>query len=44
MLDDVVFDVGAHHAHDFGELHALAATVRYWPALISWLDWTGSGG
>jgi proline iminopeptidase len=94
MLDDVVFDVGAHQGHDFGELHALEALAatnipvlaiagehdrptppacarriaetaprgelvviegvghfpfaeapeRYWPALISWLDRTGSGG
>ena len=25
MLDDVVFQVEAHHGHDFGELHALEA-------------------
>jgi proline iminopeptidase len=93
MLDDVVFNVEAHHEHDLGELHALEALAatdipvlaivgaqerfgtgaaeriaetaprgeliviegtahfpfaeapdRYWPALISWLDRTGSAG
>lgn len=92
MLDDVVFDVEAHHEHDLGELHALEALAatdipvlaivgaqerfgtgaseriaetaprgeliviegaahfpfaeapeRYWPAVISWLERTGSG-
>jgi proline iminopeptidase len=92
MLDDVVFNVEAHHGHDLGELHALEALARtdipvlaivgaqerfgtgaseriaetaprgelvviegaahfpfaeaperYWPALISWLERTGSG-
>ena len=91
MLDDVVFNVEAHHGHDLGELHALEALAatevpvlsivgaqerfgtgaaeriaetaprgelvviegtahfpfaeapeRYWPAVISWLDRTGS--
>lgn len=93
MLDDVVFQVEAHHEHELGELHALEALAatdipvlaivgaqerfgtgaaqriadtaprgelvvidgtghfpfaeapdRYWPALISWLERTGSGG
>ena len=93
MLDDVVFNVEAHHEHDLGELHALEALAatdipvlaivgaqerfgtgaaeriaetaprgeliviegtahfpfaeapeRYWPAVISWLDGTGSAG
>jgi pimeloyl-ACP methyl ester carboxylesterase len=92
MLDDVVFNVEAHHEHDLGELHALEALAatdipvlaivgaeerfgtgaseriaetaprgelvviegtahfpfaeapeRYWPAVISWLERTGSG-
>ena len=93
MLDDVVFNVEAHHEHDLGELHALEALAatdipvlaivgaqerfgtgaaeriaetaprgeliviegtahfpfaeapeRYWPAVISWLDGSGSAG
>ena len=51
MLADVLFQVEAHHSHDFGELLIVEGAGhfpfveqpdRYWPALIDWLTRTSS--